>query len=1325
MTFLSRSTSSHGPALRLSRRFQLVTAMALSAMAVVVVPALPAQSNASSNWSGGSTPQAALIHEAVNESRRTVLKGNTRVASARALDMGEAPASTAADRMLLLLKRSPERETALQTMIESLHDHNSPNFHHWMTPQQFGSQWGAAEADVEVVTAWLKSHGFEVQGPTAGRTAIEFSGSTGQIKEAFGTSIHTYRVDGELHHANIADPSIPAALSPVVAGISSLNDFHPKSAAIKGPRGVFDQKTRTAHATYTVSNSTGDYLYVGPADAAVIYDTPNKALNPGSNATVDGTGAKIGIVGDSNISLAQDANYRKVFGLSANPPTVIIDGPDPKINDDAVEAYLDTQVANGLAPGAKVYLYIAANTSVDQGVDLAATRAVNDNLVDVLSVSFVSCEAALAYTGNQFFNSLWEQAASQGISVTVATGDGGSAACDDPNSQTVANYGLQVNGIASTPYNIAVGGTDFYALAGTDGQPHFGSYVSLSNTAGTLGSAQSYIPETPWNDSYENFPPTSVQNSVPQANQFANMLATGGGKSNCSQGFFGSNGIDCISGYPKPPWQSAPNFPATDTARSIPDVSLLSANGLYYASWGICYDGDTDGNGNHVSDCTPGSDGLPANQFYLYGIGGTSASAPAFAGILALVRQATGERQGQADYVLYNLARNTTNTYHEIRSGNNSVPCAAVSLNCVANSTGANYLTGYNARQGYDLASGLGSVDVSAMINNWASVGLAASSTYLTLAPTSIEHGEVITVDATVISGGAIPTGQVALSAEVDPKVFPKGEAIGSFPLLPGGTTGSLSINDFPGGTYKVIASYGGSEYVTGSVSDPISVTVTPESSDTAVTVSSYDPKNNGLVTGTPYGYYEGFTAHPYGKRSPIVKGMVQPDGIATGTVTFSAGSLNLGAYTLDSTGHATSIGHYLDAGKYTITAAYHGDNSLNPSVGTKSVTVTQAVTQIELRSSSPTKLHVGEQASFTVTLTTDSAGIAPTGTVALEIGTKIIAQATLSGLPATDTSQAKGTAVLTTADLPAGNETVKAVYLGDTDYATATSNGLSFDVSKATTTLSLSASATTYTNSPIQFTVKLASNSKGIAPTGIISLQIGSKVLGQTSLAGVAGSSSTDASGSASIALSSLPVGTDAVQAVYSGDADFAGSASNAIRINFNPSFTIEDIEETVPSEHATMAGFLPTTSIAGYAGTINYSCSLVGDYPGMTPPECAMYPKTETLTAGGVVRPEVLIFGKGSKLPVGVTIGSTGKWLETGGAVLACCLAFGIPARRRRWLSASMILLLLLVVSGVSACSRQGKFSTSGQYQYRVTGTDSVNPAITATATVSVTVN
>jgi hypothetical protein len=1193
---------------------RLVLCSALSALAGVATVSMLSGPNLHAQAS-----RAGLISQTVNESDRVVLSGNTHPLATRAADRGAVSPDMPADRMLLLLKRSPESESTLRSTIEALHNRNSPSFHKWLTPAQFGTQFGVADSDIATVTAWLQSHGFKVQGATAGRTAIEFSGTAGQIQQAFHTSIHSYQVQGEMHHANSTDPQIPAALAPVVAGISTLNDFHPRSMAKKGPRGIYDLKSKKARPELTATGSSGDFLYVGPADAATIYNSPIRALNPAATGnTVDGTGATIAIIGDSNISVDQNANYRKLFGLAAKAPTVIVDGGvDPGENGDAVEAYLDTEVANGIAPGAKLYFYTAADSAVNYGLDLAALRAVNDNLADVLSVSFGLCEGALYTQGNQFYESIWEQAAAQGISVTVSTGDAGSAGCDDENTQTLATYGLQVNGLASTPFNIAVGGTDFAALAGPDGFGRdFGNYVSSNNDPKTLRSAKTYIPEVPWNDSINNFPPGPISGTEPFPDPNANIIAAGGGKSNCSVGgLTGSGSLACTSGYAKPSWQSPPLTP-NDHARDLPDVSLFAANGLYYAAWGICTDQDQLDNGQSIHDCTPGSDGLPADEFYISGVGGTSASAPAFAGILALVRQSTGERQGQADYVLYNLARTAPGSFHDVVTGNNSVPCQAGTPDCAKNAAGAYYLTGYDAGTGFDLATGLGSLDASALIANWASAGLAATTTTLDVNPASFQHGTPVVVGATVTSAAGIPTGDVALTASANPPSFPKSVAIGTIPLSGDGSAVE-TLNDLPGGSYQIRASYGGSAEFAQSVSAPKSVTVTPEPSKTQVIVSAFNPVSGLQITNGnfPYGYYQGFSARPYGVNSPTVGGVLQPDGIATGYVSFSGGSVDLGTVPIGSNGFAESINHMLSAGAYTVKAAYPGDNSFGPSFGTQPVTVT-----------------------------------------------------------------------------------------------------------KALTSLSMTASATKYSGKPLVFTVSLTTESVGAAPTGTVALMSGATILAQTPLVGVAATASSLAGGTATISTSNLPTAASEIRAVYVGDSNYAASTSNQIEIAGKPTFTISNVSMTLPGEHTTGAALVAVVSEGGYAGTVKLTCTLVTKTSTKTPPLCAFNPTSVPLTAGETRQPVILIYGVGTKVLTGTTTGSNAKWLGTGGAVLAACLLLGIPARRRGWRAMLSAILLLVALGGFTACVSTPKMITAGTYTFKVVGTDSTDSTNTATATVTV---
>ena len=187
-----------------------------------------------------------LINQTVDESQFTTLAGNTHPLARREFDLGIAPGSLPMQRMLLVLKRSPDQETALRKMLDDQQDPASPNYHKWLSPEQYGQQFGPADADIQTVTAWLQSHGFEV-GTTKGRTVLEFSGSASQVQGAFHTSIHKYIVNGEQHWANATDPQIPTALTPAVAGIDSLHNFRKK--AMNAYVGKYSEQTKRLTAS--------------------------------------------------------------------------------------------------------------------------------------------------------------------------------------------------------------------------------------------------------------------------------------------------------------------------------------------------------------------------------------------------------------------------------------------------------------------------------------------------------------------------------------------------------------------------------------------------------------------------------------------------------------------------------------------------------------------------------------------------------------------------------------------------------------------------------------------------------------------------------------------------------------------------------------------------------------------------------------------------------------------------------------------------------------------------------------------------------------------
>ena len=385
-------------------------------------------------------------------------------------DQGAAPGATATGRIMLVLKRSAAQENALKQYLGDLQNPNSPNYRKWSTPAQFGKQYGISDTDLTTVTGWLQSEGFKVEKVPQARNVIVFSGNFAQIQQAFHTSIHRYMVNGEMHLANSTDPQIPAALAPVVAGIANLNDFRPRSMQSR-TEGRFDPESKTIKPDLTLFDKDNHaFLFVNPADAATIYDTPNANLNPSykTGTKWDGTGVTIGIAGDSNITVQNVANYRAAFlndTSTAHLPKVIVDGNDPGLNSDNGEALLDNEVAGGLAPGANINFYTAADTDLQTGLFLAIFRALDDNAVSILNVSFGACEAA---SGRG-----WQLPDIE----CLGTGSGAGYFGYDfdgrqrlgclrrPEPVVQAQSGLAVNGLASTPYNIAVGGTDFNVLS--------------------------------------------------------------------------------------------------------------------------------------------------------------------------------------------------------------------------------------------------------------------------------------------------------------------------------------------------------------------------------------------------------------------------------------------------------------------------------------------------------------------------------------------------------------------------------------------------------------------------------------------------------------------------------------------------------------------------------------------------------------------------------------------------------------------------------------------------------------------------------------------
>jgi hypothetical protein len=1137
------------------------------------LPAAAAQSAAStSDVVSQAAAQApfvpARVTETVDEGNLVPLHGTVHPAARPEFDRGPVDGSLAANRMVLLLQRSPDQEVALRQLLDDQQNKSSKSYHAWLSPDQFGRQFGPADSDIQAVTDWLTSRGFADVKVSPGRMRIEFSGNIAQVQSAFHTPIHHFLVNGTMHMASVSEAQIPAALAPVVAGVVSLHDFRPRSQARR--LGTFRKTKSTGEVRplFTFNDCGGQPCYaVGPGDFRTIYSVPYNA------GTTDGTGVTIAIVQDSNLNPADVSAYRTLFGLPGTftSSNIILNGPDPGIQgpssltDDELEADLDAQISGGVAPGATINVVVSENSqSVGvAGIDLSAIYVIDNNFAPILSESFGACETGLGSNGEAFYNSLWQQAAAQGITVILSSGDSGSDSCDQGSSNDFSTSGLSVSGLASTQYNVAIGGTDF--LNG----PSPSVFWNTTNAANTQISAKGYVPESTWNDSCAATATAATLNTVCSATII-------------NQDTTNNPGIDLVGGgggfstlNSKPTWQAVMGNPG-DGHRDIPDLSFFSGDGLNNSFYVVCQQDANTGTGSSTSSCDLNS---PFQDFQ--GVGGTSAGAPAFAGIMALINQATHQRQGNANFVLYQLykANQTTATkvcpsaaspagtciFYDITTGNNSVACKGGSTNCSNTSTAANQygvlvepssLTtpAWTTIANYDLVTGLGSVNVTNLIAAWSTasftgdtVAIACSAPGSTCSSSSainVGHGANATfvVNVTPSSGGP-PGGTISLIAQ------PPGKpevAIGSFSqsspitLSPGSpaTTGTATIttNQLPGGSnYPVVASYGGDGTFAPGTSTAVNVTVAAEASKTTVSAVTFDASGNPIVN-------SGSVSLPYGSAYILQIAVADSNGnqcaskfvaCPTGTVTLTDNGNPLKDFSgtnsasLNSQGIAEDQPVQLPVGANSLVAAYSGDNSFSASSSpATAVTITTAASTAAA-TASPNPALIGQNVTLTANISTQSSGVAPTGTVKFTSGTTTLGTANVTGTAASgqntsSPTNASATATVTAAFSSSGAQAVTATYSGDTNYATssATVNVTVNAGSQSTTTVVTPSATSIASGASITLTAKVTSGANnGPGVTGSVQFMNGSAALGSPAkCTAAAGTSSTPATCTATL---------------------------------------------------------------------------------------------------------------------------------------------------------------------------------------------------------------
>ncbi len=701
---------------------------------------------------GAFTSPAAVptVVESVDDLKTKALTADLPLLLHKVIDHGAIPGETRLERLQLVLKRSAARQAALDQLVADQLDKGSAQYHQWLAPGDFAARFGPAQSDIDKTVAWLQSHGFGVDEIGADHMSIAFTGTAYQVKSAFKTELHAVVTrDGSAHTANSSAPVIPAALAGVIEGVTLSNFFprptvHPAGAVARDAKTGTYKITKPAPGFTFPTNEYGTFYAVAPADLATIYNiTPARAGTTGNIYGPDGNplaltgkGVSLIVAEQSDIKTGDWTEFRKLYGLSgyAGKLTVVHPGgcTDPGFIPDEGEAALDAEWSGAVAPDAQIVFASCAETATTFGVMTTLENIVSHGpKAAAISVSYGGCEAGNGLAFQSQWTNLVERAAAEGYSVFISAGDGAGAGCDNFDTASYATGGLAVNGLASNIYDTAAGGTDFSDFADNA----IPTYWSNKNGP-SLGSAKSYIPEIPWDDSCAGkvliqylgaVGPITFCNS-PEGSGLLDIIGGSGGKSLY---------------YAKPAWQNIGVLGVPkDGARDLPDVSLFASSGFWQHLYVFCMS-DTNQGGAPCST-TNGDDIIDSAG------GGTSFVAPILAGIQALVAQEAGGSVGNAAPIYYRLAKLQFDTpyllstcksdlgvnispacvFNEITRGDNALPCLKGTPNCytsLASTEGIGVLStstsaedpAFPAQLGYSYAVGLGSINITNLLINY------------------------------------------------------------------------------------------------------------------------------------------------------------------------------------------------------------------------------------------------------------------------------------------------------------------------------------------------------------------------------------------------------------------------------------------------------------------------------------------------------------------------------------------------------------------------------------------------------------------------------
>ncbi len=1140
----------------------------------------------------GSLSARARVTTQVDERVLVTLEGNThRAARDLTNDRGAVAADFPMPHMLLQLKRSPEQETALQKAMEEMQKPGSATYHAWLSEEEFDEQFGVNREDLTRVTSWLAAHGFTVGGVTPDGMVVDFSGTASMVREAFHTDIHRLALrNGEMHVANMSDPQIPASLASVVVGPTSLSDFKPHPTH-KRRSGTLATEARKAAARqgigpdYTAPDGDRTFYLFTPGDAQTIYNT-----TPLLAAGHTGKGQTIGLIEDeisydpSGTGTSPDwTAFINTFGLAkyggkqttSFPSGPIFCGQPGDYNDGTdIEVALDVEYASAMAPGANVVVEACQDGYSTFGGLIAVENLVSASkiTVPVLSMSYGFCEAGNGAANNAAYSYAYQHGAARGVSIFVSSGDDGARSCDD--GDPVSYYGVGTSGFATTPYNVAVGGTDF-----ADSYSHTTStYWSATNKT-DFSSAKSYIPEIPWNDTcaseliagYLGFQTTYGANGFCQSAlaatvtpentlEYIDTVAASGGPSTCFSGVPSDGGVadGTCKGQPKPSWQKIFGNP-DDHVRDIPDVSLFASNGIWGHYLVLC-----SSNPAEAQDGTEPCTGTPDTWS---GEGGTSASSPMMAGIQALINDYTKEVAGNPNYLYYSLANTEYGSagsaacnssqgtngssnciFHDVTLGDINTPCSfydpniSLSFNCfgIANDTnilppagfpiGVDSLTAgsyqktYGTNVGWDFATGIGSVNAWNLAQGFAKAYGSASPFKATVALAEsvssyiYTHGPTsITLTATVTGTGTYPTGTVGFaigSTTLDTVTLEPTAGCSSG----GSCTETATYTYTPGtlavGAYTITATYASTNENYGAVSKETSLQVIKAGTVGNTTALTVSPST--LVAGS--------------SSVSLTARVSSSSGVPTGTVHFRSNSTLLGTCTLSAGTCSISVSTArMAAGSYTEVAIYSGSATYASSASPATDLVIRPASTTVAASGS-TSVENGGMITLDVSVSR-LAGYTGTPSGQVQFTSAGLLQSTQGAV----TLDATGKAVYeqTVGSVPAGSYQVFAKYAGDSADSGSTSSAFTVVVVKAESEVTLKSSANPVAEgTPVVITATVShACCSSVVPTGTVTFLLGTQTLGTMDL--------SSGSAALSVSTSGLAPGTYSVVVKYSGDAE------------------------------------------------------------------------------------------------------------------------------------------------------------------------------------------